>query len=48
MNAAGRQVPGGLLLSYGCLAASMFIVGACVALSKPLAAWPARFGQGCP
>ncbi|MHA3902408.1 DMT family transporter [Castellaniella sp. WN] len=35
MNAQGEGTP---LLSYGSLAASMFIVGACVALSKSLAA----------
>ncbi len=37
MNARAKR-GGSLLLSYGSLAASMFIVGACVALSKPLAA----------
>ncbi|MGB7482253.1 MAG: DMT family transporter [Castellaniella sp.] len=36
MTARGES--GSLLPSYGSLAASMFIVGACVALSKPLAA----------
>lgn len=35
MSASDREVP---LLSYGSLAASMFVVGACVALSKPLVA----------
>lgn len=35
MSTDGKR---GLLLSYGSLAASMFVVGACVALSKPLAA----------
>ncbi|MGB3275410.1 MAG: DMT family transporter [Castellaniella sp.] len=38
MSVSARESEGAPLLSYGCLAASMFVVGACVALSKPLAA----------